>query len=104
VILLDPDPGCLACKRERQRQRQKRDRRAREWQSSWYEGRNRGAKYRSGDRRRGETGEQSTEVGTEEEEEEMWGCVFLSFFFFPFVQDKGFFFSQHFRSCEFGTR
>ncbi len=113
MILLDPDPGCLACKRETDRQ--KRDRREREWQSSWYEERNRGAKYRSGDRRRGERGDQSTEVGTEEEdeedeeeeEEEKWGCVFLSFlsfFFFPFVQEKGFFFSKHFRFCEFGTR
>jgi len=87
VILLNPDPGCLACKRETDRQR--RDRREREWQSSWYEERNRGAKYRSGDRRRGERGDQSTEVGTEEEDEEdeeeeeqKWGCVFLSFFLF----------------------
>jgi hypothetical protein len=95
----------------RVRERQ-RDRREREWQSSWYEERNRGAKYRSGDRRRGETGEQSTEVGTEEddedeeeeEEEEKWGCVFLSFFrsflsffFFPFVQDKGVFLFKAFQ-------
>jgi hypothetical protein len=70
----------------RVRERQ-RDRREREWQSSWYEERNRGATYRSGDRRRGERGEQSTEVGTEEqdeeeEEKESGGCVFLSFLFF----------------------
>jgi len=109
-MLLDPDPGCLACKRERDR-----------------ETGGRGSSSRPGTKK--ETEEQRTEVGTEEEEKEgskvqkwgqktktktkkrKWGCVFLSFFlsflslfFFPFVQDKGFFFSKHFRFCEFGTR
>jgi hypothetical protein len=108
VILLDPDPGCLACKRETERQegegvavvlvrRKKQRSNVQKWGQK--KRRKRGAKYRSGDRR----------TRRRRRRERKWGLCFsffsfLSFFFFPFVQDKGFFYPKHFRFCEFGTR